>query len=89
MTLNEKLAKLRDYGVSIAEGTKLSKELRREIVLDLETLGIKLPKPIRQEDENGPPIKFLIGNTMVSISSALITKDFNVLFEDLKNLEMN
>lgn len=85
-TLVGNVERLREIGESIASLASQAKELRQQIVTSLQVAGHKLPKPVREDEETGPPLRFIMGNHVVSVSAALIAKDFTITFEELPRL---
>lgn len=74
---------LKEIGAQVAELSLKSKELRYRVVSMLAMAGYPLPKPARADDERGPPLKIRVGNEIVTVSEALIMKDYSVTFETL------
>lgn|SRR3990167_1276992 len=84
--LIEKLDRLKDIGKEIAGLSTEAKLIRAKIVENLKVMGFSLPKPpekCSRDEETGPPLKIIVDSTVISISEARITKDYNITFEVL------
>lgn len=83
LSLAVKVRRVKAIGKEIARLALEAKVVRAQIVVELLTDGYVFAPPVRTSDERGPPITFVVDDELVSVSKALITKDYNVLFSPL------